>query len=179
MLLDDDAAAQLDLFRVLSADEVAVFAHVVIVEVGVVRSAWRRVAISGIARPHPRPTGGFRLNTVGVAPTRATRCYSIRCWPPARRWRGLYQYRRDSAGGDDSTLLSSLQDAIDHDTIPDVVPLDRTVVIHRTFGATRRVEVLRDHLLHLFNGSIVTGRRCLRHGTLWCSPTMSNVSLHW
>ena len=66
----------------------------------------------------------------------------------------------------DSTLPSSLQDAIDYDTIPDAgVPLDRTVVVHRTFGATRQVEALRDHLLHLFNerrdGSavfVITGR---------------------
>ena len=147
---------QLDLFRVLSTKtEVAVFAPVSSSSRWEsVRSAWREeLRFPALRDAHPRPTGGFRLNTVwGRTNEEGHTLLLDSVLATSGEVEGPVNIKRDSAGGDDITLLSSLQDAIDHDTIPDAeVPLDRTVVIHRTFGATRQVEVLRDHLLHLFN----------------------------
>ena len=59
------------------------------------------------------------------------------------------------------TLLDHLQFGITADTAPAATAtVDRTVVWHRTFGATRQVEVLRDHLLHLLAETDDTGRPC-------------------
>jgi exodeoxyribonuclease V gamma subunit len=51
-----------------------------------------------------------------------------------------------------TTLLGHLRAGISNDQAPEGgVERDGTVVWHRTFGPARQVEVLRDHLLHLFD----------------------------
>ena len=160
---------QLDLFRVLSIKtEVAVFAPVSSSSRWEsVRSAWREeLRFPALRDAHPRPTGGFRLNEVwGRTNEEGHTLLLDSVLATSGEVDGPLNIKRNSAGEDDSTLLSSLQDAIDHDAVPDAeVPLDRTVAVHRTFGATRQVEVLRDHLLHLFNerhrdGSVVFAPR--------------------
>ena len=55
---------------------------------------------------------------------------------------------------DRHTLLACLQHGIVGDVDEsEVAPNDGSIVWHRTFGATRQVEALRDHLLHLFSAA--------------------------
>jgi len=54
--------------------------------------------------------------------------------------------------GAGSNLLSALQLGIHDDHAEPTVPpmqVDNSLILHRTFGAGRQVEVLRDHILHL------------------------------
>ncbi len=156
---------QLDLFRVLSSKtEVILFAP------ASSSARWESVR-AGLCEElrfpvlrdgHPRSAAGFRLNEVWGRTNEEGHTLLLDTVNVAHG-----EIVGPSLGGkvttdtERSSLLSSLQNAISQDALLDheVAP-DRSVVIHRTFGATRQVEVLRDHLLHLFNerrsdGSVV------------------------
>ena len=156
---------QLDLFRVLSSNtEVVLFAP------APSSARWESVR-TGLGEElrfpvlrdsHPRSAASFRLNEVWGRTNEEGHTLLLDTVHVANgEIVGPLRGGKATADSERSSLLSSLQNAISQDEFPDgeVVP-DRSVVIHRTFGATRQVEVLRDHLLHLFNerrsdGSVV------------------------
>ena len=156
---------QLDLFRVLSSKtEVILFAP------AASSARWESVH-AGLGEElrfpvlrdgHPRSAAGFRLNEVWGRTNEEGHTLLIDTVNLAKgEVVGPLLGGTASADGQRGSLLSSLQHAISQDALLDheVAP-DRSVVIHQTFGATRQVEVLRDHLLHLFNerrsdGSVV------------------------
>ena len=54
--------------------------------------------------------------------------------------------------GTPTTLLEHVQHCVRSDLLPSqAVVVDETIMSHRTYGAHRQVEVVRDHLLHLFD----------------------------
>lgn len=147
---------QLDLFRLLSS-------HIELVLFAPASSSarWESVRMGlgeelrfpVLRDAHPRSATSFRLNEVWGRTNEEGHALLLDTVNVANGVVvGPSQHDRLASSTQRSNLLSSLQSAITQDQSPndDVAP-DHTVVIHRTFGATRQVEVLRDHLLHLFN----------------------------
>lgn len=156
---------QLDLFRVLSSViEVVLFAP------ASSTARWESVR-TGLGEElrfpvlrdgHHRSVAGFRLNEVWGRTNEEGHTLLIDTVSVANgEIVGPVHSEKATSDSESTSLLSSLQSAILRDECLDgeATP-DRSVVIHQTFGATRQVEVLRDHLLHLFNerrsdGSVV------------------------
>jgi exodeoxyribonuclease V gamma subunit len=147
---------QLDLFRLLSSNaEVSLFAPASsLARWESVRTRLGEELRFPVLRDgHQRSPAGFRLNEVWGRTNEEGHTLLVDTVNVANGVvAGPLRDEQAATSSERSGLLSSLQNAIARDQSPDdAVAPDHSVVIHRTFGATRQVEVLRDHLLHLFN----------------------------